>query len=54
MYWVWRENLYISNGIYFIKSRMNTTETYNTAIEREFCGLSEDNYENCQKFCYEA
>ena len=53
-YRVWRENLYTLNGIYFVKSRMNTTETCNTAIEWKFCGLSEDNYENCQKICYEA
>ena len=30
------------------------TEMCNTAIEREFCGLSRDSYENCQKLCYEA
>ena len=38
----------------YILSCMNTTEMCNTAIEREFYGLSADDYENCQKLCYEA
>ena len=53
-YRVWRENLY-TPIIYFVNSCcMNTTETCNTAIEREFCGLSEDYFENCEKLSYEA
>ena len=31
-----------------------TTETCDTAMEREFCGLSRDNFENCEKLPYEA
>ena len=38
----------------YILSCMNTTEMCNTAIEREFCGLFEDDYKNGQKLCYEA
>ena len=30
------------------------TEMCNTAIEREFCGLFGDNFENCEKLSYEA
>ena len=30
------------------------TETCNTAIEREFCWLSEDIFKNCEKSFYEA
>ena len=31
-----------------------TTETCDTAMERKFCGLFEDNLENCEKLPYEA
>ena len=33
---------------------MNTTEMSNAAIEREFCGLFVDIFENCEKLSYEA
>ena len=39
---------------YYILSCMNTTEMCNTAIEREFCGIFEDDHKNLQKLCNEA
>ena len=48
MYRVRQENPY-TPVIYHIKSCMNATETCNTVIEREFCGLSDDYFENCEK-----
>ena len=52
-YRVWWENLY-TPIIYNVLSCMNATETCNTAIKREFCGLSSDYFENCEKLSYEA
>ena len=41
--------------IWFLKKSSDytgATGICNTGIERKFCGLSEDNFENCQKLCY--
>ena len=37
-----------------ISAYNEATETCNTAMERKFCWLSEDNFENCEKSFYEA
>ena len=39
---------------YSINFNTEAKEMCNTAIEREFCWLSEDNFENCEKSFYEA
>ena len=45
---------FLQNILDIFEAYKKSTETCNTAMEREFCWLFEDFFEVCEKSCHEA